>query len=121
MTLAEVLREAGYFTAMTGKWHLSGKPTERGFDRSFGHLNGAVDFHDGLWRGNDNEGPGRNHCRLNGERFEDFGEDFYTTKDETDYALRFIDQAVERDEPFFSYLAYNAPHCPLQTPKGTVM
>ena len=52
--------------------------------------------------------------RLNGEKFDDFGEDFYTTIDETDYALRFIDQALGKDKPFFTYLAYNAPHTPYQ-------
>jgi arylsulfatase A-like enzyme len=40
-TIAEVLKPAGYFTAMTGKWHLDGNPVERGFDRYFGHLSGA--------------------------------------------------------------------------------
>lgn len=121
VTLAEALGETGYFTAIAGKWHLGGRPTERGFDRYFGHLNGAVDFFTGLWRGNDNAGPAQNHWRLNGEPFDDFGDDFYTTRDETDYAIRFIDEALERGEPFFSYLAYNAPHYPLQAPRQTVM
>ena len=44
VTIAEVLREAGYFTAMTGKWHLNKEPTDRGFQRYFGHLSGATNF-----------------------------------------------------------------------------
>jgi len=41
MTIPEVLAPAGYFTAMTGKWHLGDEPTDYGFHRSFGHLSGA--------------------------------------------------------------------------------
>jgi len=119
-TLAEILRRAGYFTAMTGKWHLQGKPTDFGFHRYFGHLSGAVNYFTGLWRGNDAKPPAKNTWHLNGETFDDFGEDFYTTRDETDYAIRFINQALEKDKPFFTYLAYNAPHYPLQAPKAAV-
>jgi arylsulfatase len=120
-TLAEALKQAGYFTAMTGKWHLGGQPTEFGFQRYFGHLSGACNFFTGQWRGNDAAGEAQNTWYLNGEKFTDFGEDFYTTRDETDYAIKFIDQALKQDKPFFSYLAYNAPHYPLQAPKEAVM
>ncbi len=121
VTIAEALAEAGYFTTMVGKWHLGSQPTRRGFDRYFGHLNGAVDYFSGQWRGNDNEGPAENHWRLNGEKFTEFPDDFYTTKNETDHAIRFIDQALKKEKPFFTYLAYNAPHYPLQAPKEAVM
>jgi len=43
-TIAEVLGEAGYFTSMTGKWHLKKEPTDFGFQRYWGHLSGATDF-----------------------------------------------------------------------------
>ncbi|MDP4896398.1 MAG: sulfatase-like hydrolase/transferase, partial [Akkermansiaceae bacterium] len=44
VTSAEVLGEAGYFTAMTGKWHLQKEPTDFGFERYFGHLSGACNY-----------------------------------------------------------------------------
>jgi arylsulfatase len=120
-TIPEVLQTAGYFTAMTGKWHLGGQPTNFGFDRYFGHLSGAVNFFTGQWQGNNQKGKKRNTWFLNGEKFTDFGDDFYTTRDETDYAIKFMNEAIAKDKPFFSYLAYNAPHYPLQAPKEAVM
>ncbi|WP_147868155.1 arylsulfatase [Stieleria maiorica] len=102
VTLAEVLNQAGYFTAMSGKWHLKKEPTDRGFQRYFGHLSGATNFF-----------TGDQTFRINGEPFNDFGKDFYTTDADTDYAIKFVDEATASDKPFFLYVAYNAPHYPL--------
>ncbi|KAA5543769.1 sulfatase-like hydrolase/transferase [Roseiconus nitratireducens] len=110
-TLAQVLGSAGYHTLMTGKWHLGADrkecwPLQRGFDRYFGGLSGAFNyFHPegdrGLTEGNQPVEP---------------DEDFYATDTLTDYAIRYIDQATAADdEPFFLYLAYNAPHWPLNS------
>jgi arylsulfatase len=110
VTIAEVLQPAGYFTAMTGKWHLDRQPTDRGFQRHFGHLSGATNFF-----------TGDSTFRLNGQPWSEFGDDFYTTDANTDFAIQFIDEAVSRQQPFFMYVAHNAPHYPLQARKEDVL
>ena len=102
VTFAELLKSAGYSTHMVGKWHLDGEPTDRGFEHYFGHLSGATNF----FRGDDT-------FRLNGERWSDFGDEFYTTDANTDFAIRFVDEALDEPRPFLLYMAYNAPHYPL--------
>lgn len=106
-TIARQLGQAGYFTAMTGKWHLKNQPTDHGFQRYFGHLSGATNFF-----------TGDNTFRLNGNPWNDFGDDFYTTVANTDFAIKFVDEAVEEERPFFLYVAHNAPHYPLQAMKA---
>ncbi|MDF1824283.1 MAG: arylsulfatase [Verrucomicrobiales bacterium] len=104
-TIPEVLKSAGYSTAMVGKWHLDREPTDRGFDQYFGHLSGATNFF-----------TGDETFRLNGEPWNDFGDDFYTTEVFIDYAEKFVGEALEEspEKPFFLYVAHNAPHYPLQ-------
>lgn len=111
MTLAEVMKRAGYTTLMSGKWHLKGNPVERGFDRYFGHLSGATNF----FKGDDT-------FRIDDKPFKVPEEGFYTTDADTDYAIRFMKEAKakNRDKPFFLYLAYNAPHYPLQAKREDV-
>lgn len=103
VTLPEVLAPAGYFTAMAGKWHLSKQPTDFGFQRYFGHLSGATNYF-----------TGDNTFRLNGQPWKVPAEGFYTTVANVDHALRFIGEAREVKKPWFLYLAFNAPHAPLQ-------
>ena len=105
-TIARELKGAGYTTLMTGKWHLDHEPTDQGFDRYFGHLSGATNFF-----------TGDDTFRLNGQPFKDFGDDFYTTIANTDYAIDFVDEALTTDKPFFLYVAHNAPHYPLHVRK----
>ncbi|MEX2580724.1 MAG: arylsulfatase [Verrucomicrobiales bacterium] len=103
-TIPEVLGKAGYATAMVGKWHLEKEPTDRGFEKYFGHLSGATNFF-----------TGDDTFRLNGEPWSDFGDDFYTTDAFTAYAKQFLGEMLEEtpDKPFFLYVAHNAPHYPL--------
>lgn len=113
VTLAEVLREGGYQTFMSGKWHVTHfdyenagptlhKPTwplQRGFDRFFGHLSGGGSYYDmvSLMKGND---------------FIESGEDFYLTDAINEHSEHFVREA-DADAPFFLYIAHYAPHWPL--------
>ena len=107
VTIAEVLKDAGYATMMSGKWHLAGTPRERGFDRFFGFLSGAINFFTGLdWQ------VGENLMRLDDAVFTP-DQDFYSTDAFTDYAIEFLNQARQQDKPYLLYLAHNAPHFPL--------
>jgi arylsulfatase A-like enzyme len=111
VTIAQVLRRAGYHTLMTGKWHVgmhrkASLPLQRGFDRYFGCLSGACNYF---------KPGGDRGITLDNEPIET-DEDFYATDTFTDYACKFIEEASQADDrPFFLYLAYNAPHWPLNS------
>ena len=108
-TIAEVLQRAGYSTVMTGKWHLGIErrkcwPLQRGFDRYFGCLSGAINYFQ----------PGGDRGLMEGNQTIDVPEGFYATDTFTEKAIEYIDQSISQsDQPFFLYLAYNAPHWPM--------
>ncbi len=108
-TIAQVLKDAGYATSMAGKWHLSQQPTDFGFERYWGHLSGCTDFF-----------VGDKTFRLNGEEWNDFSPGFYMTDANVDWSFKFIDEALETGKPFFHYIAFNAPHYPLQAHKRDI-
>jgi arylsulfatase len=103
LTIAELLRDAGYRTAMVGKWHLGVTdefmPLRHGFDEFFGvaHSNDQKNFfvYDGS------------------RRLPEAVDQHRLIRRYTDRALSFLERAAAADQPFFLYLAYNAPHVPL--------
>lgn len=118
VTIAEVLKGAGYSTMMSGKWHLGYHdktqwPMQRGFDAFYGFIPGAGNFF--------NPQPPRGITEGN-EAVTITDESYYTTNVFTDKAIEYIDDAKSNNEekPFFLYLAYNAPHWPLQAPKEDI-
>jgi arylsulfatase len=117
-TFAEMLKPAGYFTAMTGKWHVGQNhgvtPWGRGFDRSLNAPAGGFYY------------PESEKAKLflNGQSIENNDErlpkDWYSTDLWTTFGLKFIDEARAAKMPFFLYLAHNAPHFPLQAPEDEI-
>jgi arylsulfatase A-like enzyme len=110
-TLAQALQEAGYFTAICGKWHLGHfqrayLPTSRGFLHQYGHYNGALDYFT-------HEREGGFDWHRNDQVCRDEG---YTTTLLGDEAVRLIEQQ-DMSRPLFLYVPFNAPHSPLQAPQ----
>jgi len=111
-TLADELKKAGYHTAIVGKWHLGletpNTPNERGFDFFHGFLGDMMDSYVNHLR------HGNNYMRRNGETIDPQG---HATDLFSDWATDYIRDRAERpDQPFFLYLAYNAPHFPIEPP-----
>ena len=121
VTLPESLREAGYQTFMAGKWHLGQDeacwPGQRGFERHFALIGGACEQFTG-YRSWQKKGPITKFVH-NGQRVEKLPPDFYTTDSFTDHTLRFIEES-DPGKPWFGYLAYTAPHWPLQAHESDV-
>jgi arylsulfatase A-like enzyme len=118
-TIAEVLKTAGYRTYLSGKWHVGGNfmrsdpsdwrigdperplPLDRGFNDWYGTPAGAGSYF--------NPKPLFNGYDI----LPEVGEDYYYTDAVTDNAVRMIEDAASRKDPFFLYVAYTAPHWPL--------
>jgi arylsulfatase A-like enzyme len=114
LTLAEVLKTGGYSTYMSGKWHVGNTPdkwpTKRGFDKFFGFIDGGLSYFDTkpIIKG----GPFSSKLYLGEEEFKITKKDHYLTDEITDKALGFLKE-TPNDQPFFMYMAYNAPHWPM--------
>lgn len=115
LSFAHLLRDAGYQTSWTGKNHglttlTIGDPvTDFGFDNFYGFEGGATNNFQGDANWVENNVSLNYPASVPG--------DFYSTTYITTKAIEYMDQAVDDEEPFFSFVAYNAPHGPLQAPK----
>jgi arylsulfatase len=117
LTIAEVLKTAGYSTLLSGKWHVGNDstswPVQRGFDKFFGVIGGGANYFD------PEPMPlgGRQYPVVlleNNQRIKPAANSYYFTNEITDHAVKFIDGQNKTEKPFFLYLAYTAPHWPLQ-------
>lgn len=109
--LPQVLKSAGYHTAIVGKWHLGlespNTPTERGFDAFRGYLGDMMDDYTTHRR------HGINYMRHGQKEVDPKG---HATDLFTDWAVEYLEERARAGRPFFLYLAYNAPHDPIQPP-----
>ena len=118
-TIAELLRDDGYHTLMSGKWHVGGSytanqpdtwlpgepdhptPVQRGFDHHYGMLGGGGSYFNPPYMANDD-------CIIH-----EGGGDFYLTDAISDHAVSMIAAVAGDKDPFFLYVGYTAPHWPL--------
>lgn len=116
ISISTLLRDAGYHTYMTGKWHLGYEDDQsanaRGFEKSFALLQGGGHHFDDKPMTVDHD---TSWYRENGKRV-DLPDDFFSSEFYTDKIINYIDSDKEDGKPFFAYLAYTAPHWPLQAP-----
>lgn len=111
ITMAEMLKPSGYYTALIGKWHLGHRaqnlPNGQGFDYFFGHQRGCIDnySHTFYWAG-----PNKHDLYRNSE------EVYYDGQHFSDLMVEEVKQVINhrQDKPFFIYWAFNAPHYPYQ-------
>jgi len=113
ITLPDMLKKAGYQTAIIGKWHLGlespNTPNERGFDFFHGFLG---DMMDDYWTHRRHD---INYMRLNETDIDPKG---HATDLFSDWSVDYIQDKAKGNTPFFLYLAYNAPHNPVQPPEA---
>ena len=125
VTIAEVLKTAGYRTMMTGKWHVGHAPGQWPTDRGFARFYGIHIHVDSYFKVLSGCPVYRNAARaipatadppntLHPDR------QWYTTDVFTDWALKFLDETPGDGKPFFLYVAYNSPHWPLEAPEENI-
>lgn len=118
-SLPELLQDAGYHTFMAGKWHLGMEehtsPAARGFDRSFALMQGGAGHFSDLPL----IGPNRAMYREDGKRVQ-LPTDFYSTRTYSERLITYLQERPDDGQPFFAYLAFTAPHWPLQAPAASI-
>ena len=135
----EILQDSDYNTSGFGKWHLGfvegeHQPLDRGFDYFFGHLGGGKGYFEngyedsyyrrtgnGVVVTNEYQDPlWRNRAYVDENEFSDAPDEDYLTDILTDDAIAYVSANAASSDPFFMYLAYNAPHTPLQAPSDEI-
>ena len=112
--MPQYFKAAGYQTALSGKWHLGMHleeywPTNRGFDTSYGHMLGGIGYFDHI-----------SSSRMDWHRNEEpLYEDGYSTELIANEAVRII-ESKDPKRPLFLYVAFNAPHTPIQAPNDNI-
>ncbi len=124
--MAQVLKDAGYRTAMAGKWHLGVaeqfSPAARGFEQSYAMVMGGAS-HWGDQTGivaMDPAKPPKAIYRENGKAIDIPRDGFYSSEAFTDKLLEYIRNGEGSGKPFFGYLAFTAPHWPLHAPDADI-
>ncbi len=118
VTLGTVLEQAGYATAMTGKWHLGNQAPKRPIDRGFSEFYGLLDGCSSFFNPKKPDPVFYNGGRVrtmahNDQLITEVADDFYATDAYTDHAVKTILRFAKSDKPFFINLNYTAPHFPL--------
>ena len=112
--MPQYFNEAGYQTALSGKWHLGTAkeefwPTNRGFETSYGHMTGGIGYFDHTAAG-----------RLDWHRNEStLREEGYSTELIANEAINII-KNKDQNRPLFLYVAFNAPHTPIEAPLQSI-
>ncbi|MGB7324528.1 MAG: arylsulfatase, partial [Rubripirellula sp.] len=113
LPVARLIGEAGYATSISGKWHQPDNPLDSGFESFYGFLGGAINS----WTGFEGSKPA---IQTNRQAPQAVPTDWYSSDAFTDDAIAQIDAAQKDGRPFFTYLAFNAPHTPLHAPRENV-
>lgn len=129
VTIPEVLKSAGYSTYMSGKWHVSKNtstsgdksawPMQRGFDKFYGILKGSTSYWnpETLMNGND---PISSSEYLTKYPSENVPDTYYLTDAISDASVTYIEEHQKQDNPYFLYVAYTAPHWPMEAPQENI-
>jgi arylsulfatase len=117
VTLGEALGQAGYYTALCGKWHLghgdTTHPFHRGFASFYGLLDGCCNFFNPALPDPPYKGGRVRRFARNDQPITEFPAGYYTTDAFTDHAIDAIHEADRRQQPFFVHVTYTCPHYPL--------